>query len=85
MSLQTICPEKKDIDNQDITAISSLVEKLMKDVEALREENAILREKDNPKRKAIMSDSESEGSFDQPIKIKPNVKKIYESSYFRGS
>ncbi|GJW30763.1 hypothetical protein Tco_0047638 [Tanacetum coccineum] len=88
MSLQTIYPEKEDIEKQDISVLHNLVENLMKEIEFLREENAMLKKEDNPKRKAIISDNESEGSSNKPnfvdkptpiIKSQSLVKKAYVS------
>ncbi|GJS57352.1 hypothetical protein Tco_0652136 [Tanacetum coccineum] len=75
---------KKINESQDISVLSNLVEKLMKEIEFLRKENSILKKEDNPKRKAIASECKSEESSDRPIptiKTQDIVKKTYEISH----
>ncbi|GJT93835.1 ribonuclease H-like domain-containing protein, partial [Tanacetum coccineum] len=77
--------DKRDNESQDISVLSNLVEKLMKEIEFLRKENSILKKEDNPKRKAIASECKSEESSDKPIptiKTQDIVKKTYEISHY---
>ncbi|GJW64685.1 hypothetical protein Tco_0116569 [Tanacetum coccineum] len=82
--MQITCLDKRDNESQDISVLSNLVEKLMKEIEFLRKENSILKKEDNPKRKAIASECKSEESSDKPIptiKTQDIVKKTYEISH----
>ncbi|GJU14565.1 hypothetical protein Tco_1142531 [Tanacetum coccineum] len=82
--MQTTCLDKRDNESQDISVLSNLVEKLMKEIEFLSYELSILKKEDNPKRKAIASECKSEESSDKPIptiKTQDIVKKTYEISH----